>query len=105
MRLVLLAVLASLCLGTTAVMCVVSGFWTLPSALLSGPAMAAGLAMVNAVGNLGGYLSPELFGWLKSAYGLGAGLAFVGASLGLGGLLNWMAWGWQSRRSAATASS
>jgi len=96
-------VLVSLCLGTTAVLCVVSGFWTLPSALLSGTAMAAGLALVNAVGNLGGYLSPELFAWLKSAYGLSAGLAFVGTSLGLGGLLNWLAWGWQSRSAFASS--
>jgi sugar phosphate permease len=86
-------ILLALSLGTTAVMCVVSGFWTLPSALLSGTAMAAGLALVNSVGNLGGYLSPELFAWLKARHGLGAGLAFVGLSLGLGGLLNAYAWG------------
>lgn len=86
-------ILCALCIGTTAVMCIVSGFWTLPSSLLSGTAMAAGLALVNSVGNLGGYLSPELFAWLKAHHGLGAGLAFVGASLGIGGWLNWIAWG------------
>ncbi|NDC78220.1 MAG: MFS transporter [Chitinophagia bacterium] len=89
-------ILLALCVGTTAVMCIVSGFWTLPSALLSGTAMAAGLALVNSVGNLGGYLSPELFAWLKSRHGLGAGLAFVGVSLGIGGCLNWYAWGRRS---------
>ncbi|HEY0426401.1 MAG TPA: MFS transporter [Pyrinomonadaceae bacterium] len=50
-------------------------FWTLPTAMLSGTAAAGGIALINSVGNLGGYLGPSLVGYLKDktqnyAYGL-----------------------------------
>jgi len=35
-------------------------FWTLPTAMLSGTAAAGGIAMINAVGNLGGFLGPYM---------------------------------------------
>lgn len=41
-------------------------FWSLPSAYLSGPAMAGGIAFINAVGNLGGFAGPYLVGTFKS---------------------------------------
>lgn len=44
-------------------------FWTLPTALLSGTAAAAGIAWVNSIGNLGGYLGPTIFGSLKDRMG------------------------------------
>lgn len=80
----------TLSLGTMSVMSVVSTFWSLPSAILSGAAMAAGIAFINSIGNLGGFASPELFGWLRTHYGIGAGLAAVGGMLGLGGGLVWL---------------
>lgn len=80
-----------LSIGTMSVMSVVSTFWAVPSALLSGAAMAAGIAFINSIGNLGGYASPELFGWLRTHYGIGAGLAAVGVMLGLGGGLTFWA--------------
>ena len=40
-------------------------FWSLPTAFLSGAAAAAGIAAVNSVGNLAGFLSPYMVGWLK----------------------------------------
>jgi nitrate/nitrite transporter NarK len=42
-------------------------FWSLPTALLSGTAAAAGIAVINSVGNLAGFLSPSLIGYLKDA--------------------------------------
>ena len=42
-------------------------FWSLPTAMLSGTAAAGGLALINAVGNLGGFLGPWLFGYVKDA--------------------------------------
>jgi len=44
-------------------------FWTLPTAMLSGTAAAGGIAMINAVGNLGGFLGPYLVGLIKDATG------------------------------------
>ena len=44
-------------------------FWTLPTALLSGTAAAAGIAWINSIGNLGGYIGPTIFGVLKDKMG------------------------------------
>jgi MFS family permease len=40
-------------------------FWSLPTAFLSGAAAAAGIAAINSVGNLAGFVSPYMMGWLK----------------------------------------
>ncbi|MFD0066122.1 MFS transporter [Streptomyces sp. NPDC056637] len=42
-------------------------FWSLPTAFLSGTAAAAGLAVINSVGNLAGFVSPYMIGSLKDA--------------------------------------
>jgi nitrate/nitrite transporter NarK len=44
-------------------------FWTLPTAFLSGPAAAGGIALVNSIGNLAGFAGPYVMGWLKDATG------------------------------------
>ncbi|MDQ7971555.1 MAG: MFS transporter [Rhodocyclaceae bacterium] len=44
-------------------------FWTLPTAILSGTAAAAGIAWINSIGNLGGYIGPTLFGLLRDRMG------------------------------------
>jgi MFS family permease len=44
-------------------------FWSIPSAMLTGVAAAGGLAMINAVGNLGGWLGPSIYGLVKDATG------------------------------------
>ncbi|MCD9672775.1 MULTISPECIES: MFS transporter [Klebsiella] len=43
--------------------------WSIPSLFLSGPAAAAGLAAINAIGNLGGFAGPAIIGWLKTNTG------------------------------------
>jgi len=60
-------------------------FWTLPTAMLSGTAAAGGIALINSVGNLGGYLGPSLVGYLKDktqnyTYGLLVLAAFIAVS-------------------------
>ena len=40
-------------------------FWSLPTAFLGGTAAAAGIAAINSIGNLAGFASPYLIGWLK----------------------------------------
>ena len=44
-------------------------FWPLPTAMLSGVAAAGGIALINSVGNLGGFLGPYMFGLIKDATG------------------------------------
>jgi ACS family tartrate transporter-like MFS transporter len=53
-------------------------FWPLPSAFLTGAAAAGGIALVNSIGNLGGFVGPYAVGWIKDATGgYGAGLYFL----------------------------
>jgi ACS family tartrate transporter-like MFS transporter len=44
-------------------------FWCVPGRHLSGLAAATGLAVINAVGNLGGFAGPYLVGWLREGTG------------------------------------
>jgi ACS family tartrate transporter-like MFS transporter len=63
-------------------------FWTLPTTLLTGAAAAGGIAMINAVGSVGGYLGSSLMGISKDAFGnYSAGLAMLALSMAVGGLL------------------
>ena len=41
-----------------------SQFWCLPTAMLAGAAAATGIALVNSIGNLAGFLSPLGMGWI-----------------------------------------
>jgi MFS family permease len=43
-------------------------FWALPSEYLGGPAAAAGIGLINAVGNLGGFLAPNLRAWAENTF-------------------------------------
>jgi ACS family tartrate transporter-like MFS transporter len=42
-------------------------FWPLPSMFLSGTAAAGGIALINSIGNIGGYLGPFIVGWIKDS--------------------------------------
>jgi nitrate/nitrite transporter NarK len=54
--------LAGLTVATASVLSAFTMFWAVPTALLAGTAAAAGIAWINAVGNLGGYASPHAIG-------------------------------------------
>jgi MFS transporter, ACS family, tartrate transporter len=63
-------------------------FWAMPAALLSGPAAAAGIALVNSIGNLGGFVGPYLVGLMKDATGsTDGGLITLAVLLGIGAFL------------------
>ncbi|MGH9625631.1 MAG: MFS transporter, partial [Bryobacteraceae bacterium] len=57
-----------LTIAISGILTAASSFWTLPTAFLSGAAAGAGIAWINSVGNLGGFLSPFLVGKLTSAF-------------------------------------
>lgn len=44
-------------------------FWCLPSSFLRGAGAAAGIALINSLGNLGGFFGPNLFGSVKNMTG------------------------------------
>jgi len=81
-------VMAGLTLATMGALTSLPMFWPLPSALLGGGAAAAGLALINSLGQIAGFVSPFLVGWIKDAthstdlalYIL-SGVLFAGAAL------------------------
>ncbi|WP_338768299.1 MFS transporter [Massilia sp. METH4] len=80
--------LAALSVATAGILTTFPIFWSLPTALLGGTAAAAGIALINSVGNLAGFLSPYLVGAIRDATGSTApGITLLAASLVLGALL------------------
>ncbi|SAL25694.1 major facilitator transporter [Caballeronia arvi] len=62
--------------------------WAMPSMFLSGAGAAAGIAMINSIGNLGGFVGPFAIGWLKNSTGsYSAGLYVVGATLAMSAVI------------------
>jgi MFS transporter, ACS family, tartrate transporter len=43
--------------------------WAIPSQFLSGARAAAGIGLINSLGNLGGFVGPLLIGWIKGRWG------------------------------------
>ncbi|MEB2552265.1 MFS transporter [Burkholderia gladioli] len=80
--------MVGLTLATIGILTTLPLFWSLPTAFLGGTAAAAGIALVNSIGNLAGFLSPYMIGWLKQATGSNdAGMVMLAAFCVLGGLL------------------
>ena len=78
----------ALILAASGVFATVPAFWTLPTALLGGAAAAGGIALVNSIGNLGGYFGPTIIGYFKDAdLGYAAGLIALGIFIGSTGLI------------------
>ncbi|MCK1334979.1 MFS transporter [Bradyrhizobium sp. 38] len=62
--------------------------WSMPTLFLSGPAAAAGIATINSIGNLGGFVGPAMIGWIKEQTGsFVGGLHFVAGLLVLSAVL------------------
>jgi sugar phosphate permease len=59
--------LLALTVATAGLVSASSTFWALPTAYLSGSAASAGIAWINSVGNLGGYVSPFVVGKLRDS--------------------------------------
>ena len=58
----LFAIIA-LCFVTTGAICVQPIFWTFPTGYLGGVAAAGGIAAINSLGNLGGFVAPNVRNW------------------------------------------
>ena len=64
--------LLSLCglgLASIGIYATLGPFWPIPSRFLRGTAAAGGIALINSIGNLGGFIGPYLVGWVKEATG------------------------------------
>ncbi|MNJ67599.1 putative tartrate transporter [compost metagenome] len=63
-------------------------FWGMPTAVVGGAAAAAGIALINSLGNVAGFFSTIAVGWLTQLTGnTHAAMYFMAAALVVGGLL------------------
>jgi D-galactonate transporter len=80
--------IAALTVATAGVMSAVSCFWSVPTGILSGTAAAAGIAWINSVGNLAGYVSPMVVGRIRDAtHSMTLALSVLSVSVLIAGLL------------------
>jgi nitrate/nitrite transporter NarK len=68
-----------------------STFWTLPTGFLTGSAAAGGIALINSIGSLGGFVGPYAVGWIKDATGeITLGLAVLAAGTIMAGVATFL---------------
>jgi ACS family tartrate transporter-like MFS transporter len=87
-RVLLLAASITLALiGTTSARAIL---WTIPTRFLTGLAAAGGLAFINSVATIGGFVGPYAMGWLRDATGsFSAGLIAMAGLLMVSTLMSW----------------
>jgi ACS family tartrate transporter-like MFS transporter len=80
--------MASLCLAAIGIFAALGPFWSIPTRYLRGAAAAGGIAVINSVGALAGFVAPSAIGWAQKSTGhFTAGLLVVAVSLAVGALL------------------
>jgi ACS family tartrate transporter-like MFS transporter len=99
-----IAVLLALTLVNVGISSAKPPLWSMPTMFLSGSAAAAGIATINSIGNLGGFVGPAMIGWIKDLTGsFQGGLFFVAALLVLSAVLTLVLARSQRNASAAAA--
>ncbi|MGV8882458.1 MAG: MFS transporter [Rhodoglobus sp.] len=79
--------LAALSVGAAGFISVQPIFWTLPTSFLVGMAAASGIALINSIGSLGGFLAPVLRTWAEGLWGMQAGSFLLAAIAAIGAVL------------------
>lgn len=65
-----------------------SPFWAIPPSFLTGAASAGAIALINSIGNLGGFFGPYIVGYIKDITGsFNASMIFLAVVLALGGII------------------
>jgi Sugar phosphate permease len=83
-----LLALAALCVTAMGCYAALPVYWTLPTSMLAAGAAAAGIALANSIGNIGGFLGPTLVGYITEATGsYSAGLFALAAFIAGSGVL------------------
>lgn len=78
---------AAFCVAAVGFVSVQPLFWTLPSGYLAGIAAAGGIAMINSIGNLGGFVAPNLKAAAEHMAGPSAGMLVLAAVAVLAALM------------------
>jgi len=80
--------LAAVTVGMMATFSMLGPFWAATTSLMSGTAAAVGIALINSVGNLGGFFGPYIIGVKRSSGGgFRGGMLIIAGFLALAGLL------------------
>jgi ACS family tartrate transporter-like MFS transporter len=81
-------VILALTLVNIGISCAKPPLWSMPTGFLTGSAAAAGIATINSIGNLGGFVGPSMIGWIKQQTGsFAGGLYFVAGLLVMSALV------------------
>lgn len=81
-------VILAFCMAAAGFITVQPLFWTLPTRFLGGAAAASGIAVIGALGNLGGFLAPTVKTWAEQYFdNVHAGMYFLAATALIGALL------------------
>jgi ACS family tartrate transporter-like MFS transporter len=78
-----IAKVVSITVMQIAVIAFLAPFWALPTMILAGTSAAVGLALVNAIGNVGGFIGPNVIGFLRARAGGDAGAFLILAAMAL----------------------
>ncbi|WP_330252668.1 MFS transporter [Nocardia sp. NBC_00565] len=84
-----LAAMVAVTVCAVGVLAALPTFWALPSTFLTGAAAAGGIALINSIGNISGFVAPYVTGGLKDLTGTQraglwvVGLAMIGSALGV----------------------
>jgi sugar phosphate permease len=82
---------ACICVAAAGIFAAQPFFWTVPTTFLTGASAAAGLAAINSVGNLGGFIAQNVVPLIRDRTGSNeAPMLFVAACVGLGGVLTFV---------------
>jgi MFS transporter, ACS family, tartrate transporter len=83
-----IGVIFALIAANTGISAAKAPLWAMPTQFLSGASAAAGLALINSLGNLGGFLGPYMIGWFRERHhSYTGGLYTVGATLALSAVM------------------
>jgi nitrate/nitrite transporter NarK len=80
--------LVALCFAAAGFIAVQPLFWSFPTTYLAGSAAAGGIAMINSLGALGGFLAPNVKNWVEQRLASPhAGLLLLAATTVIGASL------------------
>jgi MFS transporter, ACS family, tartrate transporter len=84
--------LAAVCIATIGTYGSRPTMWPMPSQFLTGASAAVGIALINSIGNLGGYVGPFVVGWIKdSTKSFEMGVYFLAGCAFMSGLIAYVA--------------
>ncbi|MEJ4045897.1 MFS transporter [Erwinia sp. SLM-02] len=80
--------ITALCVAAAGHLAMQPLYWTFPSSYLGGTAAASGIALINSMGNLGGFVAPNIRVWAEQTFhSARAGLYFLALVTFIGGVM------------------